>query len=47
LLRLSELKFPDVSKKNPKKALQQLLKTTLLPLLERIEEAVEKQSDDF
>jgi len=41
VLRISELKFPDLFKKYPKSALKALLKNYLLPLLEKIELCVE------
>jgi len=47
ILRISELKFPDKFKKYPKSALKALLKNHVLPLLKRIEQAVENHSDEF
>lgn len=47
ILRISESKFPEKFKKYPKSALKSLLKYHILPLLKRIEEAVEKHSDVF
>jgi len=44
VLRISELKYPDVYKKHPKQALSTLIKRFLLPLLEKIEAAVTKKS---
>jgi hypothetical protein len=40
-LRIAEFKFPDKFKKYPKSALQALLKLNILPLLNKIEKAVE------
>ncbi len=41
ILRISELKFPTLYNKHQKSALNSLLHQYLLPLLERIESAVE------
>jgi len=47
ILRISETKYEELFKKHPKSALKELLKRNILPLLKRIEAAVEKQSDEF
>jgi hypothetical protein len=47
ILRVSELKYPEIFKKYPKSALKALLKNNVLPLMKRIESAVENQSDDL
>lgn len=47
ILRISELKYPEVFKKYAKSALKALLKNNILPLMKRIESAVENQSDDL
>ena len=47
ILRVSELKYPDIFKKYPKSALKALLKNNIMPLMKRIESAVENQSDDL
>lgn len=44
-LRISELKYPEYFRKHPKLALSSLLKKNILPLLDRIENSVEKQGD--
>lgn len=41
ILRISEIKYEDMFKKHPKSALKELLKRNILPLLKRIEKAVE------
>ena len=44
---MSELKYPEKFKKYPKSALKALLKNNILPLLQKIEDAVQNQSDDL
>jgi hypothetical protein len=41
ILRISELKYPEIFKKYAKSALKALLKNNILPLMKRIENAVE------
>jgi hypothetical protein len=41
ILRISEIKYEEMFKKHPKSALKELLKRNVLPLLKRIEKAVE------
>ncbi len=42
ILRISELKYDELFRKHPKTALKELLKRNILPLLKKIESAVEK-----
>ena len=44
---MSAIKYPALYKKHPKVALKQLLKYFLIPHLEKIENAVEKQCEEF
>lgn len=41
ILRISEVKYEEIFKRHPKSALKELLKKNVLPLLKRIEQAVE------